>query len=185
MTDRGRGVSVAQARADAERQQSAVRLRRRAAMLEHTSDPADGRGVVLADMFGTVVFVVAALPAVVAYRPLGESWIAWPMAFTSLGLFALGLVLFVVALVAGARRSRTDLLGIGGWFFLVGSAPVRVQRPLLGCLAVQVVGGLTAAAVRPFTALAFTTLVPTFGLALCGWWGARWGWFPPRTPERA
>ena len=39
------------------------------------------------------------------------------------------------------------------------------------------------AAARPFTALAFATLVPVFGLAVNGIWSARHGAFPDRVEE--
>jgi len=98
----------------------------------------------------------------------------------SLGLFALGCVAFLVAIWAGAQRSRTHLMGIGGWFLLVGSAPTRVRLLLLGSVVAQVVIGIVAAAVRPFSPLAFATLCWVWGLGLAGWWGARHGDFPER-----
>jgi hypothetical protein len=45
---------------------------------------------------------------------------------------------------------------------------------------VQVVVAVVAAALRPFTELAFGTLAPTLGLALCGWWAVRHGLFEER-----
>jgi len=39
---------------------------------------------------------------------------------------------------------------------------------------------VAAAAVRPFTPLAFGTLAPLLGLGFCGWWSARFGIFPAR-----
>ena len=41
----------------------------------------------------------------------------------SLVLFAVGMVVFVWAYAVAVGRSRTDLIGIGGLFFLAGSAP--------------------------------------------------------------
>jgi len=64
--------------------------------------------------------------------------------------------------------------------FLAGAAPAWPRRPLLGLLAVQVVVVVAAAAVRPFTPLAFGTLAPLLGLGFCGWWSARFGIFPAR-----
>jgi hypothetical protein len=43
-----------------------------------------------------------------------------------------------------------------------------------------VVVAFAAAALRPFTSLAFGILVPMWGLALAGVWGARHGTFGPR-----
>jgi tetrahydromethanopterin S-methyltransferase subunit C len=97
------------------------------------------------------------------------------------GLFLAGCALFMIDLVLAAARSRDDAMGIGGLFFLAGSAPRGVQRHLLGSLAVQVVVAVGAAALDPFTPLAFGTLVPTIGLAFCGLWAVRHGLFPART----
>ena len=41
------------------------------------------------------------------------------------------------------------------------------------------------AGVRTFTVLAYGVLVPVYGLALCGLWGARHGWFPDRDGTRS
>jgi hypothetical protein len=71
-------------------------------------------------------------------------------------------------------------MGIGGWFFLAGSAPGRIRAQLLGSVAAQVVIGIVAASVRPFSPLAFTTLCWLYGLGLAGWWGARHGDFAER-----
>ena len=102
---------------------------------------------------------------------------------TSLVLFFAGIGLFFWAYAVAVNRSRTDLIGMGGLFFLAGTAPRSVQRSLLGSLAVEVVVGLVTAAVHPFTPLAFGVLAWMYGLALCGLWAARYGTFPPRPPE--
>jgi hypothetical protein len=99
---------------------------------------------------------------------------------TAMALFAGGCVVYVLAYAAGIRRSRTHELGIGGWFFLAGSAPGWAQRHLLGSFAVQVVVSLVVAGARPFTSLAFGVLAPLFGLACCGWWGGAHGAFGRR-----
>jgi hypothetical protein len=99
-------------------------------------------------------------------------------------LFALGLVVFAAAFLAGAARSRTAEMGIGGWFFLLGdTAPRSVKRHLLGSFGVQVVLAFATAGVRYPSVLAFGTLVPLLGLAWCGRWGARYGKFPARPLE--
>ena len=105
-----------------------------------------------------------------------------PFFAVSVVLFLAGCALFMVVLVLAAARSREDAMGMGGLFFLAGSAPATVQRHLLGSLAVQVVVAIAAAALDPFTPLAFGTLVPTIGLAFCGLWAVRHGLFPPRIP---
>jgi hypothetical protein len=68
-------------------------------------------------------------------------------------------------------------IGIGGLYFLAGSAPKKVQAHLMGSLAVEVVVAIFTASVRVFTSLAFGILVPVFGLAMAGLWGARHGVF--------
>ena len=107
---------------------------------------------------------------------------AAPPLVLDVALFAAGCVLFAVAFLRAADRSRTDAIGIGGLFFLAGDvAPPAVRRRLLGALAVQTVVGLATAGVRLYTNLAAGTLVPVFGLGLCGLWAARHGRFGPRT----
>ena len=65
-------------------------------------------------------------------------------------LFLIGCVVFLWAFGVAVNRSRTDAIGIGGLYFL------------------------------PFTSLAFGVLVPMFGLAQAGLWGARYGRFDSR-----
>jgi hypothetical protein len=143
-----------------------------------TASSAPGQGIIRASWAGTVVFSVSAVATAVA-----------PHTFVALGvgvsllLFFAGIGLFMWAYAVAVNRSRTDLIGMGGLFFLVGSAPRPVQRSLLGSLGVEIVVGLVTAAVHPFTPLAFGVLAPMYGLALCGLWAAKWGTFPPRPPD--
>ena len=137
-----------------------------------------GGRIVLASRVGTAVFVVTALAATVFLDALGLV-----AAIVSLILFAAGCVAFLWAYGIAVGRSRTDAIGIGGLYFLQGSAPRDVQVALLVPLAVQVVVALTTAAIRPFTSLAFGVLVPMYGLGLAGLWGARHGSFGPREPK--
>ena len=78
-----------------------------------------------------------------------------------------------------------SLSATAGLFFLAGCAPRRAQVHLMAALAVQVVVALVAAALHPFTPLAFGTLVPMVGLGFSGLWSVRHGLFPPRVPVRA
>ena len=134
-----------------------------------TSDP-----VVKPAVWGTVAFVVAALIGIPAPDPLAVS-----VAVFDLLLFALGVLAFVRTLLTAAQRSREEELSVAGIWFLQGSAPNDVRTWLLGALAVQVVVGIGTAMARP-DPLAFGTLVPVFGLGLCGLWAVRSGTFPPR-----
>jgi hypothetical protein len=85
-------------------------------------------------------------------------------------------------------RSRTDTIGIGGLYFLAGSAPRVPRFRLRLSFAVEIVVATASSSIRPFTPMAFGFLVPVYGLGLMGLWGARHGTFGPRsaaTDERA
>jgi len=135
-----------------------------------------GAGIVRASLVGTAVFTVASAAGAIA-----PGLFRYVAATVSLVLFALGLGIFAWSYAVAVGRSRADEIGIGGLYFLAGpTAPASVRRRLMGLFGVQIVVGLTAAAVRPFTPLAFGTLVPVYGLALAGLWGALYGRFGPR-----
>lgn len=138
--------------------------------------PTAGRRIVTASRAGTAVFVLTALAAVVDRSRFGL-----PAVTVALLLFAVGCVVFLWAYGIAVGRSRVDAIGIGGLFFLQGSAPRTVQVALLVPLALQVVTALVTAGLRPFTSLAFGVLVPMFGLAQAGLWGARYGSFDRRS----
>lgn len=133
-----------------------------------------GHRIVVASWAGTAALAVTAFPAS-----------AWPVldpvaVAVAVALFASGAGVFLWALARAAERSRSAAIGIGGLFFLQGSAPKPVRLHLLGSLAAQTVIGVTAASLRPFTPAAFGVLAPMFGLALCGLWASRYGSFGPR-----
>lgn len=130
--------------------------------------------IVRAAWVATAVFVVATGLGVVVepLRPVA--------AVVGVALFVSGTVVFLVALLRAARRSRHDELTLGGIFFLQGSAPKDVRRHLLGSWAVQIVAAFTGAGIRPFTALAFGILAPVYGIGLAGLWGATHGEFAAR-----
>jgi hypothetical protein len=52
-------------------------------------------------------------------------------------------------------------------------------------IVVAVATSIATSSERPFTPLAFGLLVPMFGLACCGLWGAYHGTFPARSDPRA
>ena len=134
-----------------------------------------GGGIVLLSWVGTGVFA-----AVATIATLLPDEAARPAAVVDGVLFVVGVVAFLWAYARAVSRSRTDAIGIGGLFFLAGSAPKVVRVRLLTALAVQVVLAVVSASIRPYTAVAFGILVPMFGLGLTGLWGARHGEFPPR-----
>lgn len=131
--------------------------------------------LVRASIAGTTLFTLVALAAAAAPDALAVVAVV-----VDLLLFAAGCVAFVLALLRAAARSRTDELTLGGLFWLSGSAPAAVRRPLLWSFGVEVVVALATASARPFTGLAFGILVPVYALGLAGLWGARAGTFPPR-----
>ncbi|MCU1346939.1 MAG: hypothetical protein JWL70_3205 [Acidimicrobiia bacterium] len=149
-----------------------------AADLDTPADRCAGHRLIRASWITTGLFgaVTAVAVAWSGFEPVSV--------VVDLALFALGLVVFIAAFLAGVGRSRTDELDLPGWFFLLGpAAPRAVKRQLLGSFAAQVVVALASAGVRYPSVLAFGTLVPLLGLAWCGRWGARYGKFPPRVFE--
>lgn len=136
-----------------------------------------GQSIIRSSWAGTVVFLAASIPLAI----LGTGQLV-AVAVDGL-LFAGGCAVFLWALVLAAARSREVEIGMGGLFFLAGSAPAGVQRLLVGSLAAEAAGALATAAARPFTALAFGILVPVWGLGHCGLWAARYGEFGPRQAQ--
>ena len=139
--------------------------------------PGAGQSIIWSSWAGTLAFLATAVTLAVAGRGQLGAVIVDGL------LFAGGCGVFLWALALAAGRSREAEIGMGGLFFLAGSAPVRVRRLLVGSLAVETVGALATAAARPFTALAFGILVPVWGLGHCGLWAARYGEFGPRQPQ--
>lgn len=162
--------------------QQAQRSARRAGLEASSAEPMQGRGLVIASWVGTVTFATTSIVAAVGLRNAPTTSSQEVATAVALGLFGLGCVGFMVAIVLGAQRSRTASMGIAGWFLLVGSSPRRVRWLLLGSTTAQLVVGIATASARPFTTLAFGTLVWVYGLAICGIWGALHGCFDPR-PE--
>lgn len=125
--------------------------------------------IVRAAWAGTAVFgvVTAAAVAIDSLRPVAAA--------VAVVLFVAGVVVFLMALLRAARRSREDELSIGGVFLLQGSAPSAIRRHLLGSWVVQIVIAFVGAGLRPYTALAFGILAPVYGIGLAGLWGATHG----------
>jgi hypothetical protein len=145
-----------------------------------------GEAIIRASWLGTGLYSCTAVAALVAPRVL-----LIPLILVTGGLFLVGLLAFAMAYFIAISRSREVLIGMGGLYFLAGSAPRRVQYHLLGSFGVElVVATVTASigvAVVPDDAqnpLAFGFLVPMFGLGMAGLWGARYGTFAPREDTR-
>lgn len=179
-----RPQTAAEARAEVEAGKSQARAERRAEFDAAYGAHVPGRWVIATSWAATAAFTAAAAAGVIWPDPI-DRWFL----ILSLVLFAVGCAVFMIDLVLAAARSRDDAMGIGGLFFLAGSAPLEVQRHLNGSLGVQVAVSLAAAAVgfariddRHLNSLAFGILVPMLALSLSGLWGVRFGLFPPRTP---
>jgi len=119
---------------------------------------------------------LAVFAAVIVPDVAGVHALDGPAVGVSLALFGSALMIWFYAFgVAIVRSARGDDIGVGGLFFLFGSAPSDVRRWLFGALGVSVVLAFATA-----TANAYAALEPMFPLALVGLWGARHGTFPPR-----
>ena len=140
---------------------------------------ADGQAILNWSWFGTVVFCVAAIPATI-----WPSWFQWPFMAVSMGMFLAGTVLLAWALWIAVQRSRYFVVGIGGLFFTVGSAPVQVQKILLSSLCFEVVVGFLAATLRIYTPVTFGILAPVWALGLTSLWCARFGSFEVRQNDQ-
>lgn len=140
----------------------------------------EGPALLQACWAGTWVFAAIAIGTTAFPEPM-----AVPIAVVSLGLLAIGCWAMLWAFQRALQRSRYELIGVGGLYFLAGCAPRSVRLSMMAALAGQLVVALAAASVRPFTASAFGILVPVYALGLSGAWGARHGTFPPRRPDGA
>ena len=139
----------------------------------------EGRELLQACWVGTGVFTAAAAAATVFPDPM-----AVPIAVVSLGLLAAGCGAMLWAFQRALQRSRSELIGVGGLYFLAGCAPRSVRTSMMAALGFQAAVALAAASARPFTASAFGILVPVYALGLSGAWGARHGSFPSRASDR-
>ncbi len=123
---------------------------------------------------GTIAFAVTAIAAAIRM-----SWFQAPALIVALVLFAAGMVTMLWAFFIAVNRSRVDAIGVGGLYFGAGSTPKPVRVHILGATTIQLVVGLVTASIRPFTSLAFGTLVWIFGIGVMGLWTARNGEFEP------
>jgi hypothetical protein len=135
----------------------------------------EGDALLRFDWQATVLFTLTAILGTVFDGPLRTISVV-----VALVLFAIGCVVFLMAYAEALQRSRYDAIGIGGLYFLSGTAPAAVRKSFRIALAVQVVVAFVTASIRIYSSLAFGLLVPMLGLGLMGLWGARYGTFGPR-----
>ena len=126
-------------------------------------------------VLGGAVHLVATVVAVLAVDDVGPAF-----ATVALALFGIGIAAFVRTMLTVAGRSRTEVLSVGGIWFLT-DAPKAVKRTLLAVLAVEVVVAIAGSSFRPYSVLAFGVFAPVHGLGMCGLWSAERGTFPKRT----
>src|SRR4051812_3272712 len=98
-----------------------------------------GAGILRASWAGTAALVVTSVLAVLFEEARTVA------AMVDLLLFAGGIVAFGVAFFTAVRRTG-DEIGIGGLFFLQGTAPKPVQRQFMASLALEVIVAVAGAA---------------------------------------
>ena len=103
----------------------------------------------------------------------------------SLTMFVLGLFLFVFGLMYGLRRSRVETVTVSGLFLLQNSAPRSIQRQFAWSTIAQLVVAFTAAALKPYTDIAFVILAPMLPVGSAALWSAQHGFFPERGCDHA
>jgi hypothetical protein len=151
---------------------------------EHSATRAPGDVIVLADVVGTIAFVVTALFAAIVFSTASQ----WLGAITAMTLFAIGVFAFLWSFYNAVQRSREEEISVTQVYLLLGTpTPPRVRRIMLSMLMVQTAVGLGTAIGRsestdgsPGTSLAVGVLVPMFGIGLNGLWCAFHGAFPSR-----
>ena len=130
-----------------------------------------GRAIVVASWVTLGLFAATIVPDAAGLHALDGV-----AAGVALVLFLAALVIWCYAFgLAIVRSARGDDIGVGGLFFLAGSAPADVRRRLFAALGVSVV-----LAFATVWANAYAALEPMLPLALVGLWGARHGTFPAR-----
>ena len=141
--------------------------------------------LVRADLFGTLVFVVA-LAVGVPFK--SDRWAQVIVVVVSVVLFAVGVAASLWAYAQALDLSRVREVGVANLFLLTGpTAPKFLKRLMSLLLAVQVVVALAGASIgvsglekSQLNALAFGVLVPMFCIGMNGAWAARYGSYGPR-----
>lgn len=135
----------------------------------------------------TVLFAITAAYAAVVFDTTAQ----WIGAATAMGLFAIGVVVFLWSYWTAVQRSRREQIAVTELYFLLGPAvPARVRRTMNGALALQFVIAFATTLYQPSgpdgnpgSSLAVGFLVPMLGFGLNGWWASRYGNFSVRTGQ--
>jgi hypothetical protein len=130
------------------------------------------RAIVLASYVTFGVFVATIVPDAAGLH--GFDGLA---SVTALGLFLVSLPIWIYAFgLAVVRSGRGDDINVPNLFFLSGSAPNEVRRPLLAVVVLSVVVAAATA-----WSNAFSVLEPMLPLAFLPLYGALHGTFPARS----
>jgi hypothetical protein len=130
-----------------------------------------GRSIILASYVTFGVFVVTIVPDAAGWHAFDGV-----ASITALGLFLVSLPIWLYAFgLAVVRSARGDDVTMSTLFFLSGSAPNEVRRPLLAVVALSIVVASVTA-----WANAFAVLEPMLPLAFLPLYGALHGEFPAR-----
>lgn len=138
--------------------------------LDAVNEGAPGRRIAQCSWASNVVFLGGAVAAFAGST--GEA----VSAGICLGLFAIGLAVWVWAFaVAVARSSQGDDIAVGSLFLAQGDLSGAPRRSLYGSVGVSLVITVVCATQNPFA-----VLVPMLPLGFVGLWGARHARFPRR-----
>ena len=131
----------------------------------------NGRSIVLASYITLGVFVVTIVPDAAGLHAFDGL-----ASVTALALFLAAIPIWLYAFgLAVVRSSRGDDITVSNLFFLTGSAPNDVRRPLLAVVCISIVVAAATAWANPFS-----VLEPMLPLAFLPLYGALHGTFPAR-----
>ena len=138
----------------------------------------EGRGLLLADLAGTVALALVTLLLALS----DADAVVLVGLVVALALFLGGTVAWTIGFLRAVGRSRTEQIDLAGLFYLTGSAPEEARRWFLRTWFAQIAIAVGAVAVsRP----PFAVMAPVWGIGLITWWASRHASFPPRDDLRA